>query len=126
MQRMNLPPVGSEGEKREGGRERVRRHGIGREGKRKGRSGPQCSETFTDRNTGHKCRNWQQRYDQFAMPHPNLRHFLKMSEFDFLVVSLFLGNEFMLYLGREGGEGRAAYVQRGQVLVEVLKGGEQR
>ena len=48
-----------------------------------------------------------------------------MSELDLLVMSLFLGNQLMLYLGREGSEGGAVYVQRGQVLVEVLVGGEQ-
>ena len=40
-------------------------------------------------------------------------------------MSLLLGDELMLYLRREGSEGRAVYVQRGQVLVEFLRRGEQ-
>ena len=55
----------------------------------------------------------------------NRRNFLKVSELDFLVMSLLLGDEFMLYLRREGSKGRAVYVQRGQVLVEFLRRGKQ-
>ena len=47
-----------------------------------------------------------------------------MSEFDLLIMLLFLRNELMLYFWREGSEGGAVYVQRGQVLVEVLVTGE--
>ena len=43
-----------------------------------------------------------------------------MSEFDLLIMLLFLRNELVLYFWREGSEGGAVYVQRGQVLVEVL------